>query len=136
MARGVNKVILIGNIGADPDSRRYPDGSPVTSIRLATSEQWRDKESGENKERVEWHKVVFSGGLADIAGSMLKKGSRVYVEGSIRSSKYEKQGVEVTSYEIRASSMEILGGFDSPAPAPAPAPASSGGYEDGDNIFG
>ena len=84
MARGVNKVILIGNLGADPESRYLPSGSAVANITLATSESWRDKQTGQQQERTEWHRVVFFNRLAEIVGEYLKKGSKVYVEGSLR----------------------------------------------------
>ena len=84
MARGVNKVILIGNLGADPETRFMPSGGAVTNIRLATSETWKDRQTGQQQERTEWHRVVFFNKLGEIAGEYLKKGSKVYVEGSIR----------------------------------------------------
>jgi single-strand DNA-binding protein len=87
MARGINKVILIGNLGADPETRYTASGAAVTNIRLATSESWRDKQSGEQQERTEWHRVVFFNRLAEIAGEYLRKGRQVYIEGSIRTRK-------------------------------------------------
>ena len=84
MARGVNKVILIGNLGADPETRFMPSGGAVTNVRLATSESWKDRQSGQMQERTEWHRVVFFNKLGEIAGEYLKKGSKVYIEGSIR----------------------------------------------------
>lgn len=111
MARGVNKVILIGNLGADPETRAMPSGSAVANIRVATSEQWKDKQSGENKERVEWHTVAFFGRLAEIAGEYLKKGSKVYIEGSLRTRKWQdKQGNDRYSTEIIAAEMQMLDG--------------------------
>lgn len=108
MARGVNKVILLGNVGSDPDVRSFPSGDQVTTIRLATSEAWKDKQTGEPQERTEWHRVVFTGKLAEIASSYIQKGSKVYVEGSIRSRSYQKNGVDVWTTEIRATSLELL----------------------------
>ena len=110
MARGKNLVILIGNIGADPETRYTGGGNAVTTIRLATSESWKDKQSGEVQERTEWHRVTFFGRLAEIAGEYLRKGRQVYVEGSIRSSKYtDKDGTERYSTSIVASEMQMLG---------------------------
>ena len=111
MARGVNKVILVGNLGADPETRYTASGSAITSIRIATSEQWKDKQTGENQERTEWHRVKFFGRLAEIAGEYLKKGRQVYVEGSLRTDKYtDKEGVERYSTDIIANEMQMLGG--------------------------
>ena len=111
MARGVNKVILIGNLGADPETRYTASGSAITSVSLATSENWKDKQTGEAQERTEWHRVKFFGRLAEIAGEYLKKGRQVYIEGSIRSSKYtDKEGVERWSTDIIANEMQMLGG--------------------------
>ncbi len=90
--RGVNKVILIGNLGNDPEQKSMPNGNAVTNISLATSETWRDKQSGEQRERTEWHRVVFFGKLAEIAGQYLRKGSKVYIEGSLRTRKWQDQG--------------------------------------------
>ncbi|MGH8213969.1 MAG: single-stranded DNA-binding protein, partial [Rhodanobacteraceae bacterium] len=111
MARGVNKVILIGNLGADPETRYTASGSAIASVSLATSENWKDKQTGETQERTEWHRVKFFGRLAEIAGEYLKKGRQVYIEGSIRSSKYtDKEGVERWSTDIIANEMQMLGG--------------------------
>ncbi len=111
MARGVNKVILIGNLGADPDTRYSASGTAMCTISLATSESWKDKQTGEMQERTEWHRVKFWGKLAEIAGEYLKKGRQVYIEGSIRSSKYtDKEGVERWSTDIIANNMQMLGG--------------------------
>ncbi len=111
MARGVNKVILIGNLGADPETRYTASGSAITTIRLATSETWKDKQTGEQQERTEWHRVKFFGRLAEIAGEYLKKGRQVYIEGSIRSDKYtDKEGIERWSTDIIANEMQMLGG--------------------------
>ncbi len=111
MARGVNKVILIGNLGADPDTRYSASGTAMCSVSLATSESWKDKQTGEMQDRTEWHRVKFFGKLAEIAGEYLKKGRQVYIEGSIRSSKYtDKEGVERWSTDIIANNMQMLGG--------------------------
>jgi len=111
MARGINKVILVGNLGADPETRYATSGAPVTTIRIATSESWRDKQSGEQQERTEWHRVKFFGRLAEIAAEYLRKGSQVYVEGSLRTDKYTGQdGVERYTTDIIANEMQMLGG--------------------------
>lgn len=108
MARGVNKVILVGNLGNDPETRFMPDGNAVTNITVATSINWKDKDSGESKERTEWHRVVFFRRLAEIAGEYLKKGSKVYVEGSLRTRQWEKEGQKHYTTEIVASEMQML----------------------------
>src|ERR1700727_2942639 len=111
MARGVNKVILIGNLGADPETRAMPSGSTVANLRIATSESWRDKQSGEQQERTEWHRVALFGRLAEIAGEYLKKGSQVYIEGSLRTRKWQdKQGNDRYSTEIIGDELQMLGG--------------------------
>jgi len=111
MARGVNKVILIGNLGADPESRAFPSGSTVANLRIATTESWRDKNTGEQQERTEWHRVALFGRLGEIAQEYLKKGSQVYIEGSLRTRKYQdKQGQERYSTEIVGNDMQMLGG--------------------------
>ncbi|HVA55571.1 MAG TPA: single-stranded DNA-binding protein, partial [Gammaproteobacteria bacterium] len=109
MARGVNKVILVGNLGADPETRYMPSGSAVTNIRIATSESWKDKESGEQKERTEWHRITFYNRLAEVAGEYLKKGAQVYIEGRLRTRTYEKEGQTHYSTEIIADNMQMLG---------------------------
>lgn len=115
MARGVNKVILIGNLGVDPDVRYTPNGAAVANISVATSEVWKDKQSGENQERTEWHRVVFFNRLAEIVGEFLKKGSKVYVEGSLRTRKWQdKNGQDRYTTEIVASSMQILDSRNAP----------------------
>lgn len=136
MARGVNKVILVGNCGKDPETRFMPSGGGVTKISIATSESWKDKQTGESKERTEWHNVVFFGRLAEIAGEYLRKGSQVYIEGSLRTNKWQdKSGNDRYTTEIVANEMQMLGsrsgGGDSYAPAqnqqasqPANQPAS------------
>jgi single-strand DNA-binding protein len=109
MARGINKVILIGNLGADPETRAMPSGMTVANLRVATSESWKDKQSGENKERTEWHTVAMFGRLGEIAGEYLKKGSKVYIEGSLRTRKWQdKSGNDRYSTEIIANEMQML----------------------------
>jgi single-strand DNA-binding protein len=111
MARGVNKVILIGNLGADPETRAMPSGTTVANLRVATSESWRDKQTGEQQERTEWHRVAFFGRLAEVAGEYLRKGSQVYIEGSLRTRKWQdKQGNERYSTEIVGNDLQMLGG--------------------------
>lgn len=110
MARGINKVILVGNLGADPDVKYSANGNAVTRINVATSEQWKDKQTGDMQERTEWHRVVFFGRLAEIAGEYLRKGSQVYIEGSLRTSSYEKEGQKHYSTDIIANEMQMLGG--------------------------
>ncbi len=108
MARGINKVILVGNLGQDPETRYMPSGGAVTNITVATSESWKDKNTGQQQERTEWHRVVFFNRLAEIAGEYLKKGSKVYVEGALRTRKWEKNGVDMYTTEIVASEMQML----------------------------
>ncbi|HTV86076.1 MAG TPA: single-stranded DNA-binding protein [Dyella sp.] len=111
MARGINKVILVGNLGADPEVRYTGGGTAIASLRIATSEQWTDKQSGQKQERTEWHRVKLFGRLAEIAGEYLKKGRQVYVEGSLRTDKYtDKDGVERYSTDIIANELQMLGG--------------------------
>ncbi|URL57929.1 single-stranded DNA-binding protein [Luteibacter flocculans] len=111
MARGINKVIIVGNLGADPETRYTGSGTAITSLRIATSEAWTDKQSGEKQERTEWHRVKLFGKLAEIAGEYLKKGRQVYIEGSLRTDKYtDKDGVERYSTDIIANEMQMLGG--------------------------
>ncbi|MBQ0753228.1 MAG: single-stranded DNA-binding protein [Gammaproteobacteria bacterium] len=126
MARGVNKVILIGNLGADPETKFMPSGGAVTNIRLATSESWKDKNSGQMQERTEWHRVVFFNKLGEIAGEYLKKGSKVYVEGSLRTRKWQGQdGQDRYSTEIVADQMQMLDGRGDASSG------SGGGYDRG-----
>lgn len=111
MARGINKVIIVGNLGKDPDVRYMPSGGAVANVTLATSESWKDKATGEQKERTEWHNVVFYQRLAEIVGEYLKKGSQIYVEGSLRTRKWQdKTGNDRYTTEIIASEMQMLGG--------------------------
>lgn len=132
-SRGVNKVILVGNIGQDPEMKFMPSGGAVTNISVATSEAWKDKQTGQPQERTEWHRVVFFNRLAEIAGEYLKKGSKVYIEGSLRTRKWQAQdGADRYSTEIVASEMQMLdsrqdnqgGGYQQPQQAP-----QSGGYQ-------
>ena len=110
MARGINKVIIVGNLGADPDSRAMPSGNAVTNISVATSESWNDRDTGEKQEKTEWHRVVFFNRLAEIAAQYLKKGSQVYVEGKLQTRKWEdKEGNERWTTEIVANQMQMLG---------------------------
>jgi single-strand DNA-binding protein len=131
MARGINKVILIGNLGADPETRAMPSGTTVANLRIATSESWRDKQTGEQQERTEWHRVALFGRLAEIAGEYLRKGSQVYIEGSLRTRKWQdKQGNERYSTEIVGNELQMLGGRGGGAGAAvaggAPAGAAAG----------
>ncbi len=106
----VNKVIIVGNLGRDPEMRTFPSGDQVANVTIATTDKWKDKQSGEMKEATEWHRVVFNGRLAEIAGQYLRTGSQVYVEGSLRTRKWTDQsGVEKYSTEIRADQMQMLG---------------------------
>lgn len=106
----INKVILVGNLGRDPENRYLPSGEQVTSIAVATTDRWRDKASGEQKEQTEWHRISFFGKLAEIAGQYLKKGSQVYIEGRLRTRKYtDREGVERYATEIIADTMQMLG---------------------------
>jgi len=144
MARGINKVILIGNLGADPDVRHTAGGSAVTNLSLATSESWRDKQSGEMNEKTEWHRVVMFSKLAEIAGEYLRKGSKVYVEGRLQTRKWQdRDGNDRYTTEVVANEMQMLdsrggsepledGGrsrYDN-GPSPAPAPSGGGNIED------
>ena len=154
MARGVNKVILVGNLGADPETRSMPSGMTVTNIRIATSESWKDKASGAQQERTEWHNVALFGRLGEIAAEYLRKGSQVFVEGKLRTRKWQdKQGNDRFTTEIIADNMQMLGGRAGAAGAMAggtergasasapprdeydqsPAPAPAGGKEDFDD---
>lgn len=111
MARGVNKAILIGNLGRDPEIRYSPSGAAVANVNIATTDSWRDKQSGEQQEKTEWHRVVFFGRLAEIVGEYLKKGSQVYVEGRIQTRKWQdKEGNDRFTTEIVANDMQMLGG--------------------------
>ena len=121
----VNKVILVGNLGADPETRYMPNGDAVTTVRLATTETWKDRNSGEKREATEWHRVVFFDRLAEIAGEYLKKGRAVYIEGRIEYGSYEKDGVKQYTTDIIADEMQMLGGGD----APRGGEGGGGGYQ-------
>jgi len=146
MARGVNKVILIGHLGRDPEVRYMPSGSAVCNVTLATTESWKDKQSGEQKERTEWHNLVFYGRIAEIAGEYLRKGSQVYVEGRLQTRKWQdKNGNDRYTTEIIVNDMQMLGsrsgGSAGFAPQPesqsqaAPAPAAAADDFDDDIPF-
>lgn len=132
MARGVNKVIIVGNCGQDPETRFMPSGGAVTNLSVATSESWKDKTSGQPQERTEWHRVVFFNRLAEIAGEYVKKGSKLYVEGSLRTRKWQnKEGQDQYTTEIVASEMQMLdsrGGQDGGQGGGYQAP-QQGGYQ-------
>jgi single-strand DNA-binding protein len=150
MARGINKVILIGNLGADPETRYMPSGGAVTNLRLATSENWKDKNTGEMQERTEWHRVVLFGKLAEIAAEYVRKGSKIYVEGRLQTRKWQdKEGRDNYSTEIVANDMQMLdsrgggapvgtseggGGYGGPRGGGGAAPSQpgpdSGGWDD------
>jgi single-strand DNA-binding protein len=111
MARGINKVIIVGNLGGDPETRYMPSGSAVTNITVATNESWKDKQTGEQKDRTEWHKVAMFDRLAEIAAEYLRKGSQVYIEGKLRTRKWQgKDGQDRYTTEIIANEMQMLGG--------------------------
>jgi single-strand DNA-binding protein len=157
MARGINKVILVGNLGQDPEVRYSASGAAVATISIATSEQWTDKQSGQKQERTEWHRVVMFNRLGEIAGEYLKKGSQVYIEGKLQTRKWQDQnGQDRYTTEIVANEMQMLGGRggasdynqgSAPAPqraaprqqqggggnAPAPAPAGGDNFNDFDD---
>lgn len=143
MSRGINKVILVGNLGADPDVRYMPNGKAVTNIRIATSEQWKDRETGDQKEKTEWHTVVLFDKLGEIAGEYLRKGSQVYIEGSLRTRKWQdKEGKDRYSTEIVARDMQMLGGRAQGGERPArqerahaSEPAPAGEFDDLDVPF-
>lgn len=130
MARGVNKVILIGNIGKDPEMKAFPNGDAYCNLGLATSESWTDKASGEKKERTEWHNLVFTRKLAEIVGQYLKKGSKIYVEGSLRTRQWEKDGIKRYTTEIMVNDMQMLDGKGGGGSAPMEdeGGSSSGSY--------
>lgn len=150
MARGVNKVILVGHLGQDPEVKYMPSGAAVANVSLATTESWKDKTSGEKQERTEWHRVVFFARLAEIAGEYLRKGSQVYVEGRLQTRKWQaKDGGDRYTTEVVASDMQMLGGrggsggggnFDNSSSAEAPSasydntPPSSGSNDFDDDI--
>ncbi|KFN44419.1 single-stranded DNA-binding protein [Arenimonas oryziterrae] len=131
MARGINKVILVGTLGRDPEVRYSQSGTTLTTVSVATNESWKDK-NGEKQERTEWHRVKFFGKLADIAGEYLKKGGQVYIEGSLRTEKYtDKSGVEKYSTDIIASDMQMLGGKSEGGGERAPRESGGDSYGGG-----
>jgi len=142
MARGINKVIIVGNLGGDPDTKYMPSGSAVTNLTVATNESWKDKKTGEQKDRTEWHKVAMFGRLAEIAAEYLRKGSQVYIEGKLRTRKWtDKSGNDRYTTEIVADEMQMLGGRGgggAPAmggpPQSSPAPQGSPGPSGGDDF--
>jgi single-strand DNA-binding protein len=126
MARGINKAIIVGHLGKDPDVRYTPNGGAVANVTIATTEQWKDKQSGEQQEKTEWHRVVFFGRLGEIAGEYLKKGSQVYVEGRLQTRKWQgNDGQDRYTTEIVANEMQMLGS--------KPGGGSTGGYSKSDN---
>lgn len=162
MARGVNKVILVGNLGGDPEVRYMPNGNAVTNVTIATTDSWKDKQTGQQQERTEWHRVVFFGRLAEVAGEYLRKGSQVYIEGALRTRKWQDQsGNDRYTTEIVVDmngQMQMLGGRggdsgyqqpqsaptpqaapqaaaprQAPAPQSAPAPQPAPGFDDFDD---
>jgi single-strand DNA-binding protein len=135
MARGVNKVILVGNLGSDPDTKYMPSGSALTNLSVATTDSWKDKQSGEKVEKTEWHRVVMFDRLAEIAGEYLKKGSQVYIEGQLQTRKWQdKDGNDRYTTEIRARDMQMLGGRSGAGgdfAGGGGGGASGGGYQGG-----
>lgn len=137
----VNKAIIVGNLGRDPEVRTFPNGDRVANVTIATTDKWKDKQTGEQKEATEWHRVVFIGRLAEVVSEYLKKGSQVYVEGSIRTRKWtDKDGTEKYSTEIRADQMRMLGSREAqpssqPRSAQKPAPKAISGFDDMDDDF-
>jgi len=141
MARGINKVILVGNLGADPETRYMPSGSAVTNLSVATSESWKDKQTGEQKDRTEWHKVAMFNRLAEIAAEYLRKGSQVYIEGKLRTRKWQdRDGNDRYTTEIIADEMQMLGGRgggggsapmnQDPGPSSSPPQAGPDDFDD------
>jgi len=132
MARGINKVIIVGNLGADPETRYMPSGSAVTNLSVATSEQWKDKQTGEQKERTEWHKVAMFNRLAEIAAEYLRKGSQVYIEGKLRTRKWQdRDGNDRWTTEVIADEMQMLGGRGGGGSAPMASDSGPGGGSSG-----
>lgn len=128
MARGVNKVILVGTIGQDPEVKFLTNGNAVCNLSLATSEQWKDKQSGEKKEKTEWHRVVMFGKVAEIAGEYCRKGSQVYIEGKLETREWEKDGVKRYTTEIKVDmqgTMQLLGGKPADGSSSQPKPQQS-----------
>lgn len=140
---GVNKVILIGNLGADPEVRHLQNGASVANFRIATTETYKDRTTGEKREQTEWHNIVAWRGLAEITEKYLRKGSKVYVEGKLRTRKWEKDGIDRYTTEIMADEMTLLDrpagtrdaeGYAAPRPAAAPAPAAPAGAPAADEL--
>ena len=126
----VNKIILVGNLGRDPEMRSFPNGDQVANIAIATTDKWKDKATGEMKEATEWHRVVFNGRLAEIAGQYLRKGSQVYIEGSLRTRKWtDKDGAEKSTTEVRADQMQMLGSRQGMGGGDEGGGGGGGGYE-------
>ena len=131
----INKVIIVGNLGRDPEMRTFPSGDQVANVTIATTDKWKDKQSGEMREATEWHRVVFNGRLAEIVGQYLRKGSQVYVEGSLRTRKWTDQaGIEKYSTEIRADNMQMLGSRQ--GMGGGGASGGQGDYDDGGGYGG
>ena len=130
----VNKIILVGNLGRDPEMRTFPSGDQIANVTLATTDKWRDKQSGEPREHTEWHRLVFNGRLAEIAGQYLRKGSQIYVEGSIRTRKWQDQasGQDRYSTEIRVDQMQMLGSRQGMG---GPGGGDEGGYGGGGDSY-
>ena len=129
---GVNKVILVGNLGKDPETRYMPSGKPVTSFSIATSESWTDRQSGDKQERTEWHNIVLFDKLAEIAAEYLRKGSQVYIEGSLRTRKWQdKEGKDRYTTEIVGRDMQMLGGRSGPAGGASESREARGGSSTG-----
>ena len=142
MARGINKVILVGTVGKDPEMKYMPSGDAIANISIATNDTWKDKNTGEKKEATEWHRVVFFKQLADIVGKYVRKGQQIYIEGSLKTRSWEKDGQKHYATEIVASDMQMLGSkgdgecteqaapAPKPAPPPKPAPQSFEDFDD------
>ena len=136
MARGINKVILVGNLGRDPETRYMPSGGAVTNVSIATSKGWKDKDSGEQKERTEWHRIVFFNKLAEIAGEYLKRGSKVYIEGELRTRDWEKDGQKHYTTEVVASEMQMLDSRGDMGGGVSPSGGQDSGQGSGGTSFG
>jgi single-strand DNA-binding protein len=152
MARGVNKVILVATVGKDPEVKYMPSGGAVVNLTAATNESWKDKQTGEKKERTEWHKLTFYNRLAEIVGEYVRKGSQIYIEGRLRTRDYEKEGQKHYITEIMVDEMQMLGSRggsgapmgggdrdrtrdEAPSRAPASEPAGGGDFQDDDIPF-
>lgn len=133
MSKGVNKVILVGNVGQDPETRYMPNGNAVTNLTLATSESWKDKNTGNQEERTEWHRIVFYQKLAEIVAEYVKKGSKLYVEGSLRTRSWEQDGIKRYATEIIAKDMQMLDGKRDVAPSKRDNPPANAAPDDFDD---